>query len=516
MYTESAFSEKKNGLRLKSLRYLVPAVLVALVTAAGFPLHTILHPTNLLILYLSVVVLSALYTGRGPAVLTSSLAMLSFDYFFVEPRLSLTVTDSQYIITLVGFLMVALIISSLTAQVKEQVSIVRKREEQTAAVNTLSRDLAGASGLDRILRLIIAHAGGALDGEIFILLPGLDGQAYIAAASPDAVCADTAVDYASVMLDGRVPDFRPGLEDDHFFPLKTSAGIQGILIVHLAVQETARADLPRQSDAFFNLAALAIERTRLEEKANQARVLESSEKLQTALLRSISHDLRTPLAAISGALDSLYEGESADTAIMLPPQARLELIQTGREEVARLNQLVGNILDMTRLEAGAMHMKLEEIDLQDLIGASLRRMGSRLERRPLKVDLDDNLPYLKLDFVLMEQVLVNLLDNAVKYSPEDTPIDIRVNCAPEGVRIGVYDRGAGIPEQLLAAIFDKFFRVNPQGGVSGSGLGLTICKGIVEAHNGRIRAKNRPDGGAVFHILLPYPADAAANKGAQS
>ena len=494
---------KKKRLRFNSLRYLFPVVLVALVTAAGFPLQKILHPTNLLMLYLTVVVLAAIYTGRGPAILTSFLAMVSFDYFFIEPKLSLTVSDSQYFLTLLGFLSVALIVSGLTAQVKEQVAIVQTREAQTAVVNTLSRDLAAASGISNVLQVIVKHAGKALGGNIFILLPCANAKVKIAAGTPGVECITGAVQYAGVMLGGDVPADQEGLEDYHFIPLKTPAGIQGIMIVQIVNQVSTELDYPHQSEAFFNLAALAIERTHLEEKANQTRVLESSEKLQTALLRSISHDLRTPLAAISGVLDSLYESESANNSISLDKNARSELIQTGMEEVTRLNQLVSNILDMTRLEAGAIQLKLEEIDLQDLIGTSLSRMGSKLDRHPVKIHLDEELPFPKLDFVLMEQVLVNLLDNAVKYSSPGSPIEIEVHRQTGGVCIAIHDRGIGIPPESLDKIFDKFFRLKSLDNVSGSGLGLAICRGIVEAHGGQIWAENRPGGGSSFSILLP-------------
>ncbi|MCE5208154.1 MAG: sensor histidine kinase KdpD, partial [Chloroflexi bacterium] len=206
---------------------------------------------------------------------------------------------------------------------------------------------------------------------------------------------------------------------------------------------------------------------------------------------------------ISGVLDSLYESESANNSISLDKNARSELIQTGMEEVTRLNQLVSNILDMTRLEAGAIQLKLEEIDLQDLIGTSLSRMGSRLDHHQVKIHLDEELPFPKLDFVLMEQVLVNLLDNAAKYSPPGSPIEIEVRRQTGGVCIAIHDRGIGIPPESLDKIFDKFFRLKPLENVSGSGLGLAICRGIVEAHGGQIWAENRPGGGSSFSILLP-------------
>jgi two-component system sensor histidine kinase KdpD len=254
----------------------------------------------------------------------------------------------------------------------------------------------------------------------------------------------------------------------------------------------------RTLDAFANQIGLAVERASLADQARQAEVLEITDKLQTALLNSISHDLRTPLVSITGALSSL-----ADEQIVLDASARRSLIETAGEEADRLNRLVGNLLDMTRLESGAMRFKKEALDIQDVVGAALEELGGRLGKRTINIDIPSDLPLIQLDFVLVERVLVNVIDNALKYSPTDKPIEIKVHAAGAFLEIEVADRGTGIPPEDLTRIFDKFYRVQRPDNVSGTGLGLSISKGIVQAQGGFIAAENRPGGGTIITISLP-------------
>jgi two-component system sensor histidine kinase KdpD len=241
-----------------------------------------------------------------------------------------------------------------------------------------------------------------------------------------------------------------------------------------------------------------VERASLAGQARQAELLQATEKLQTSLLNSISHDLRTPLASITGALSSMRE-----KTLVLDQEARDNLLETAYEESGRLNRLVGNLLNMTRIEAGAIHLKKEPCDLQDAIGAALEQLGERLARRHVNVNLPPDFNLAELDVALFEQVLVNLLDNAVKYSPSDTPIDVNVLQTGNAIRIEICDRGIGIPVDDLERVFDKFYRVQRPEKVSGTGLGLAICKGIIEAHGGTIKASNRPGGGTIITIILP-------------
>jgi two-component system, OmpR family, sensor histidine kinase KdpD len=249
---------------------------------------------------------------------------------------------------------------------------------------------------------------------------------------------------------------------------------------------------------FARQAALTLERAYLSSSESRARLLEESDRLKSALLSSVSHELRTPLVTITGALSSLV-----DEQIVLNDASRRSLIETAAEEADHLNLLVGNLLDMTRLEAGALHIKREACDIQDVIGSALEELGTRLNDRSVIVDLQKNLPMVQLDFVLIERVLVNLIDNALKYSPDDSPIEIAARASGQILQVKVSDRGPGIPVEELGSVFDKFYRVKRPDSSSGTGLGLSISKGILRAHGGFIAAENRPGGGTSIIISLP-------------
>ena len=285
----------------------------------------------------------------------------------------------------------------------------------------------------------------------------------------------------------------------HYQPLKTTHGVIGVLGVKPASPNSYMSpDQRRTLDAFVNQVALAIEGARLSEQARQTELLEATEKLQAALLNSISHDLRTPLVSITGALSSLDEDSPA-----LDEEVRKSLIETAREEAERLNRLVGNLLDITRLEAGAMHLHREPCDVQELIGSSLEQIGTPLKNRQVIVEIAPKLPLVSLDFVLFSRVLVNVIDNALKYSAPDKPVEIKARVSHQYLEISVADRGEGIPIEDLVRIFDKFYRVQRPDNVSGTGLGLSISKGIIEAHGGCIQAENRRGGGAIIRVQLP-------------
>jgi two-component system sensor histidine kinase KdpD len=299
--------------------------------------------------------------------------------------------------------------------------------------------------------------------------------------------------------------------DARYLPLKTAQGVIGVVGIKPNLESTTflSPDQQRLLEALLSQVALATEAVQLADKAHQAQLLRETEKLQTALLNSISHNLRTPLASITGALSSLRDDDQ-----MLDADARRELLNTAWEEAERLNRLVGNLLNMTRLEAGAIKLALEPCDVEDLVGVTLTQMANRLRNRRLVMDVPNTLPLVVVDLVLAAQALVNLVDNAVKYSPVDTPINIRAYREQAQVVIEVSDQGMGIPPAELEHIFDKFYRIQKTSDTSGTGLGLSISKGIVELHNGRIWATNRPGGGTTFAIALPVAAlDTAGQQG---
>jgi two-component system sensor histidine kinase KdpD len=485
-------------------RYLWAILLVALGTGLNSLFHPHISPTNLVMIYLLNVVIAASYLGRGPAILASILSVLAFDYFFVPPYLTLMVRDTEYVLTFTGLLGVGLVISELTARVRDQAEMARRREAATAALYGLSRDLAVAAGIEDILQAITQNVSQTFGREVVIFLPdkdpegGLKPYTYSQNFTPDENERAVAVwTFQHRQSAGRGTDTLSAAEA-RYLPLVTARGVVGVLGAkpmdtnrHLSLEQV------RLMEAFANQAALAIERVQLADQARQAQLLKATEELQSALLNSISHDLRTPLVSITGALSSLQEDGSMDEG------TRQSLLDTAREEADRLNRLVGNLLDMTRIEAGAIQVRREYSDVLDVIGTALEMIKDPLGDHPVKVDVPDDLPLVPIDFVLIERVLVNVLDNAIKYSPAQAPIDIQARLVGNDLQINILDRGPGIPMRDLERIFDKFYRVQHPGNVRGTGLGLSICKGIVEAHGGSIEAKNRAGGGTIITIVLP-------------
>jgi two-component system sensor histidine kinase KdpD len=276
--------------------------------------------------------------------------------------------------------------------------------------------------------------------------------------------------------------------------------MKGVLGVLPAAEKPAFApDEEQLLEAFANQAALALERVQIATASQRKELSRETERLQAAVLNSISHDLRTPLASVSGALSSLLDGD-----VRHDDGTRRALLETAKEGADRLIHLVSNLLDMTRVEAGALTLRKEPGDIEDLVGAALAQLGHRAREREIEFDLPSDLPSVPMDFALMTQALSNVLDNALKYAPADRAVRIEGRAVGGEVHVSVADRGPGIPESELARIFDKFHRAERPADTTGLGLGLTISKGIVEAHGGRIWAANRPDGGAVVTVALPY------------
>jgi two-component system sensor histidine kinase KdpD len=484
------------------IRYFWGLLLVAIATGLSALISPYISPTNLIVIFLLAVVLAAFYLGRGPAILASVLGVAAFDYFFVPPFLTLAVSDAEYLLTFLGLLAVGFVISQLTSLVRGQAQAAQQREVQTVALYELGRDLTEISGLEAATQTAIAHLSQTFGMEVAIFLPVAGVLKVYAANTKLAVSADdlavAAWTFEHGQPAGRGTETLPEVSK-RYQPLKTMRGAVGVLGIkppspHLLLTR----DQLRTLDAFANQIALAIERARLADQARQTEMLEITDKLQNALLNSISHDLRTPLVSITGALSSL-----ADDQVTLDESARRSLIETAGEEADRLNRLVGNLLDMTRLESGAMRVRRDACDIQDLVGSSLEEVGSRLDGRAISVDVPDDLPLVSMDFVLLERVLVNVIDNGLKYSPPGSPLGIRAHLAGAFIEITVADRGVGIPPEDLSRIFDKFYRVQRPENVTGTGLGLAICKGIVDAHGGFISAENRPGGGAILTIALP-------------
>ena len=483
-------------------RYMLGLLLVAAATGLGALVNPYIHPTNLIVIFLLAVVLAAVYLGRGPSIMVSILGVIAFDYFFVPPRLTLAVANTEYLLTFVGLLVVSLVISQLTAMVRGQAEAVQRREVETVELYELGRDLTVAADLDAVTQAAIFHVGQTFSREVAVFIP-VNNDLTVYAVSPGLAISDNDKAVATWVFEhgqeaGQGTETLPEASM-RYQPLKTTRGVVGVLGVKpIDPSRHLTREQHRTLDTFANQIGLAVERASLAEQARQAEMLEITDKLQTALLNSISHDLRTPLVSITGALSSL-----ADDQIVLDASARRSLIETAVEEADRLNRLVGNLLDMTRLESGAMRFKKEALDIQDVVGSALEELGGRLGNRKIDIDIPSELPLVQLDFVLVERVLVNVIDNALKYSQPETPIEIKAHAAGAFLEIDVADRGTGIPPEDLTRIFDKFYRVQRPDNVSGTGLGLSISKGIILAQGGFIAAENRDGGGTIITISLP-------------
>ena len=477
-------------------------VVVGLCTGLAWLMFPYFGLSNLTMVYLLGVVAVAARSGRGPTVLASVLSVATFDFFFVPPFFSFAVSDTQYLVTFAVMLVVALVISGLTVRIRAQADAARDRERRTAALYAMSRELANTRGVDSLLAIAVRHIVEVFPAEVAALLP--DGTGRLAArAVPAATLRTDATEeavaqwvYTHRELAGLGTSTLPGATA-LYVPLNGSRGAVGVLGVK--PPEPHAFDSPEQLhllETFANQTALAIERAALADEAQAVQLRMESERLRSSLLSSVSHDLRTPLAVITGSASTLLESRGA-----LEASVQQELLQTIREEAERLNRLVHNLLEMTRLESG-VEVRKEWHDLEEVIGAALSRLEGALRDRPVHTDVPKDLPLVPMDDVLVEQVFINLLENATKYTPAGTGIDIRAWAEDGRLLVEVADRGPGLGPGEESRIFEKFYRAAPPDS-RGAGLGLAICRAIVEAHRGRIWAQNRPDGGAAFRFFLP-------------
>jgi two-component system sensor histidine kinase KdpD len=500
--TKPVASAGKARRPIKLSRYMASMMLVAAATLVCMPLRGILAPANMVMVYLLAVVIAALRLSLKPAILTAFLGVLAFDFFMVPPHLTFAVADTQYLITFAALFTVGVIISSLVSKVRERAETLREREAQTNSLYYLTRDLASAASMEAVMGAVIKNVGESLHAGIAVLLP--DGERLMVAAAGTGVApGEKELAVADWAFRNRRPAGRGtetlGSAEFLHLPLQASGGVLGILGVKLENEAGYRIpQIRRLMDAFAVQTAMAMERVQLSRKAEEAQLLEARENLERALLNSISHDLRTPLVSITGALDILrQEGHE------LGEGARRLILDTAAEEAGRLNRFMGNLLDITRLEAGAVRLREEPYDIQDLVGCAIAAMERRLGSRKVTVRLEPDLPFVSMDMALMTQVLVNLLDNALKYSPRDSDIEISAKTDGSRLVLEVADHGPGVPEDDLKRIFEKFYRIQDPEGVHGTGLGLSICKGIVEAHGGGILAENRMGGGLRVMVTLP-------------
>lgn len=485
--------------------YALATLIVAAATGFGMLIDRWLPLPNVSVVYLVGVLLVAIRSGLAPSIYASALSFLAFNFLFTEPRYTLAIADPQNILTVAFFLIAAVITSNLAARVRAQVEVARVSARRTANLYDFNRRVAAAASLDDVLWAVVHHVAASVDGRSLVLMPE-EGRLVVKAGYPpedtldekSMAAAQWAWDHGSPA--GRGSTTLPAA-DWFFLPMRTGHGPVGVLGVQIrSGQPLLAPEQGRLIDTLASQAAVAVERTSLVGDIQKARLDAETERLRAALLSSLSHDLRTPLVSILGAATSLYTYDET-----LKPAQRLDLVQTIQDEAERLNRFVQNLLDMTRISSGALRPKADWVDLADVVGAAAERARRILRRHRLRLDLEPGLPLLRADPVLLEQVFFNLIDNACKYSPADTPITVWARRQDGRVVAEVCDRGRGIPEADRERVFDMFYRV--QGGdgqAAGTGLGLAISRAIVDAHGGTIEARSGlHDAGTCIVITLP-------------
>ena len=483
---------------------------VAVSLGAALLLHQIFSLASVAMTFITAVLVAAVVYGLWPALFASFLSVMAYNFFFLPPLYTFTIEDPENVAALFFFGVTAVIASNLTARVRAQAIVARQRARTTEELYQFSRKLAGAANLDDLLWATVHQIALMLKVRVVILLPE-EGTVTVRAGFPPEDTLDAA-DVAAARwcweknhVAGRGSDTLPGAKR-LFKPMNTGRGAVGVIgIDRDEPGPILTPDQHRLLDALSDQAALAVERVNLVEDVDRARLAVETDRLRAALLTSISHDLRTPLASILGSATSL--SSQGDT---LSASTRSDLIRNIQDEAERLNRFIGNLLDMTRLESGPLRLNTGPVELSDVIGSALHRARKILANHRTQVTLQPDLPMLDVDEVLFEQVLFNLLDNAGKYAPAGSLVTIRAWGDESRIGIQVLDEGPGIPDSDLEHVFDKFYRTGPADRRrAGTGLGLAICRGFVEAMNGTIVAGNRTDrSGAVFTMKLPMFANA--------
>ena len=486
--------------------YAVVSVFVALLTLALRGMGSFFDLVNIALLYLFPVLFSAVRWGLGPSLFAVGFGLLTFDFFFVPPFYSFAVSDLRYLISFGVFLTVATLTASLASRLRQQLRSAQQREIVTATLYSLSRQMTAVVDLRSVLNSIARHVAQTVGYDVTIFLPNDTGELELAAHSGaqshwipgESDMAITNWVYAHGDIAGRGTETlreNPNI----YVPLRTEDQVHGVLVVRMETNSpTATTERLRIVQALSSLAAVAISRIKLEEEAKVAHLAAESERLRTALFDSISHELRTPLATILGSVTGLLEGQD-----VFSPENRRDLLLTIREGAMRMNRLITNLLEMVRLESGMIRLNRHWCDLEDIVGVALAQLGDSLQHREVKVFLDDVIPPMDVDEVLIEQALVNVLSNAVKYSQPPSDIVLSAQLQNGMVCIMVADEGIGISETESDRIFEKFYRSKSTRHIPGTGLGLAICRGIVEAHGGTIHAQPNVAKGTVITICLP-------------
>jgi two-component system, OmpR family, sensor histidine kinase KdpD len=457
--------------------YGASSLLVLATTAVSLLVRAVYAVPDLEVLYFLAIMFAAVRYGRRPSILAAFLSVALYDFFFVPPHLTFAVADLRYLLTFALMFGVGWLLSELTARVRRQEHEARVREERTNVLYALTRELAAATNPTQVAEAVAQNAARVFGATTIVRRHTEDGSMEVAASVGHAPHESTRM---SVPI--RLGD---------------------VALAELVLVPEPAAAVDRDFiETYARQAALALDRVRLIDEARVIAVRAKAEEMRSALLSTVSHDLRTPLAAITGAATSLRDNT------LLDPSSRAELLDTVIEEADRLEHLVANLLEMTRLAGGNVALRRAWMPLDEMVSSALTRLESKIGSRDARVALDD-VPLVSVDPVLFEQVLVNLLENATKYTPPGTPLEVSSSVVHGEMIVEVIDRGVGLTPGTERQIFDRFQR-GAHPGVGGAGLGLAICKAIVEAHGGTIAAENHRAGGACFRIRLPLQGEPPA------
>jgi two-component system sensor histidine kinase KdpD len=500
--------------RLKHLRYLWTALACVAVTLLSMPLAARFDRSNIVAIYILTVVLVAVRFGRGAAALAAVLSVCAFDFFFVPPRFSFAVSDVQYLLTFCIMLAVGLITGQLTAGLRFQARVAGHREERAGSLYEIARDLSGAVQIDQVIRISDESIERTFRATAALLLPNAEGQLSMASSRSDsALSVDIGI--AQWAFDKGQPagfgtDTLPGSEI-LYIPLRAPTRARGVLAVKARNRRLLRIPEQRQLlDTFAALIAIALERVHYVEVAQDALVRMESERLRNSLLAALSHDLRTPLTVLVGLAESL--------TLTKPPLSpvQLESAEAIQDEARRMSTLVSNLLDMARIESGEVKLNLQWQPLEEVVGSALNAARAMLKQHAVEVNMPRDLPLVRFDALLIERVLVNLLENASKYTPPGSKITLAARTVGDNLSVSVSDDGPGLTAGREEAVFQKFTRGERESATPGVGLGLSICRAIVESHHGKIVAMNRPGGGARFTFTLPLGQPPAAAEEAEA
>ena len=487
--------------------YMGALLMTLFCTLLMLPIRSYVEPINLVMAYLIGIVSIALRYGRGPSLLMTLLSAMCVNYFFLPPYYSFKITEEQHVITFAVLLITGVVISTQNSRLRLQAISARRREKNTSTLFAMSRELSANRGKVTLAQIASQHIAEVLDSDVFLWLPDNNGQLQTVVAetesetrSIDPVREESVANWAFSHKQnaGLGTDTLPSAKA-LYVPLIASSGVGGVIGVmpHDATMVAYPTDVVELLEALASITASALERASAAEMMEKTIVDSESEKLRNILLSSVSHDLRTPLAAITGAASTLLlEGSK------ITEEYRMELLRAIHEEGARLARMVTNLLDVSSLESGSVKLNKELYFIEELIGSALMRAESKLGKHKVLTNIEHGLPLLRMDGLLIEQVLINLLENVADYTPADTTVTISAITVKPDIHVTLTDNGPGIIPGEEERIFDKFY-ANSKHDTKGSGLGLAICRGIIHAHGGKIWAQNAPGGGAMFTFTLP-------------